>query len=64
MASYTPKVVSKERLCDAVDVMLSLRNSDGGFGSYELRRAPYWLEWLNPSEVFGLLLTFLSFLFL
>jgi lanosterol synthase len=26
---------------------------DGGYASYELRRGPYWLEWLNPAEVFG-----------
>jgi lanosterol synthase len=38
---------------DAVDVMLSLQNSDGGFASYEIIRGPQWLEWLNPAEVFG-----------
>ena len=40
-------------MCDAVDIMLSLQNSDGGFASYELIRGPQWLEWLNPAEVFG-----------
>ena len=38
---------------DAVDVMLSLQNPDGGFASYEIIRGPQWLELLNPAEVFG-----------
>ncbi|KAJ1535405.1 Lanosterol synthase (Oxidosqualene--lanosterol cyclase), partial [Cladochytrium tenue] len=46
--------ISDRRLFDAVDVMLTMQNADdGGFGSYELRRGPFWLEWLNPAEVFG-----------
>ena len=52
-SSYTPKLISKERMCDAVDVMLSLQNPDGGFASYEPIRGPAWLESLNPAEVFG-----------
>jgi len=51
--SYTPKLISKERMCDAVDVMLTLQNPNGGFASYELVRGPQWLELLNPAEVFG-----------
>ncbi|KAH9479645.1 Lanosterol synthase [Psilocybe cubensis] len=50
---FTPKLISKQRLCDAVDMMLTLQNPDGGFASYELIRGPAWLEWLNPAEVFG-----------
>lgn len=50
---YTPSLVSERRLCDAVDVMLSLQNSDGGFASYEKIRGPAFLEWINPAEVFG-----------
>ncbi|XP_021060874.1 lanosterol synthase [Mus pahari] len=45
--------IPRERLCDAVDVLLSLRNSDGGFATYETKRGGYLLELLNPSEVFG-----------
>lgn len=52
--SFTPKLVSERRMCDAVDVMLTLQNPNGGFASYELIRGPKWLEWLNPAEVFGL----------
>ena len=40
-------------MCDAVDVLLSLQNSNGGFASYELIRGPQWLEALNAAEVFG-----------
>ena len=53
--SYTPKLISKERMCNAVDVILSLQNPNGGFASYEPIRGPAWLELLNPAEVFGLL---------
>jgi lanosterol synthase len=52
-SSYTPSLVSDRRLCDAVDVMLSMQNSDGGFASYEQIRGPAMLEWINPAEVFG-----------
>ncbi|KAI0714170.1 lanosterol synthase [Cerioporus squamosus] len=52
-----PKLISEERLCDAVDVLLSLQNTDGGFASYELIRAPQILEYLNPAEVFGNIMT-------
>lgn len=51
--SFTPKLISERRLCDAVDVMLTLQNPNGGFASYELIRGPQWLEWINPAEVFG-----------
>ncbi|KAJ2919534.1 hypothetical protein MD484_g877, partial [Candolleomyces efflorescens] len=50
---FTPKPVSARRMQDAVDTMLSLQNSDGGFASYELIRAGSWSEYLNPAEVFG-----------
>jgi squalene cyclase len=40
-------------MCNAVDVILSLQNPNGGFASYELIRGPAWLELVNPAEVFG-----------
>ncbi|KAI0794385.1 lanosterol synthase [Fomes fomentarius] len=52
-----PKLISERRLCDAVDILLSLQNTDGGFASYELIRAPQWMEYLNPAEVFGNIMT-------
>ncbi|XP_067649211.1 lanosterol synthase-like [Haliotis asinina] len=51
--SILGKQVPKERLYQAVDVLLDMRNSDGGFASYETKRGGTLLELLNPSEVFG-----------
>lgn len=45
--------LSGERLQDAVELILSLQNRDGGWASYERTRGPAWLERLNPSQVFG-----------
>ncbi|PKA65824.1 Cycloartenol synthase [Apostasia shenzhenica] len=42
-----------ERLYDAVNVILSLMNRDGGFATYELTRSYAWLEIVNPAETFG-----------
>ncbi|MFW5876206.1 MAG: terpene cyclase/mutase family protein [Myxococcota bacterium] len=45
--------IAKERLVDAVDLLLSFQNPGGGWATYERTRGPAWLEKLNPSEVFG-----------
>ncbi len=45
------------RLQQAVDVILSYQNPDGGWATYELTRAPKWLEKLNPSEIFADIMT-------
>ncbi|BCG63234.1 MAG: lanosterol synthase [Methyloprofundus sp.] len=45
--------ISDERIKQAVDVILSYQNKDGGWPTYELSRAPKWLEALNPSEIFA-----------
>ncbi|XP_041119674.1 lanosterol synthase [Polyodon spathula] len=45
--------IPKQRLFDAVNVLLSMRNPDGGFATYETKRGGRLLELLNPSEVFG-----------
>ncbi|XP_035988608.1 lanosterol synthase [Fundulus heteroclitus] len=42
-----------ERLFDAVNVLLSLKNRDGGFGIYEPARGGRFLELFNPSEMFA-----------
>ncbi|KAH9851875.1 lanosterol synthase [Lenzites betulinus] len=57
----TPQLVSERRLCDAVDILLGMQNTNGGFASYELIRAPLWLEYLNPAEVFGNIMTEYSY---
>ncbi len=43
----------RERLRWAVDLLLFFQNSDGGWATYERRRAPKWLELFNPSDVFA-----------
>jgi lanosterol synthase len=53
--------VSIERLEAAVEFILQRQNADGGFGSYERRRGPLFLERLNPSEMFGDCMTELSY---
>lgn len=50
--SNMPQLVSRARMCDAVDIILSLQNADGGFAACELARASKLLELLNPAEVF------------
>ncbi|KAI8812728.1 terpenoid cyclases/protein prenyltransferase alpha-alpha toroid [Cladochytrium replicatum] len=50
---YNPKKISDDRLFDAVNILLSMQNSDGGFASYEKIRASNLMEWLNPAEVFA-----------
>lgn len=45
--------ISDERLQDAVNVILSYHNEDGGWATYENNRGYGWYEMLNPSEVFG-----------
>ncbi|CAG8494178.1 46_t:CDS:10 [Scutellospora calospora] len=51
--SYTPDLISKKRLCQTIDILLSMQNADGGISSYELIRGSKLMEWLNPAEVFG-----------
>lgn len=49
-----PTLVDSQRQRDAVDVLLTMQNSNGGFSSYEPRRGNAALmERLNAAEVFG-----------
>ncbi|CAF3793149.1 unnamed protein product [Adineta steineri] len=50
--SNGPRLITSERLEDAINFILSTQNKDGGWASYELQRSGSWLEWLNPAEVF------------
>jgi squalene/oxidosqualene cyclase-like protein len=45
--------ITDERLFDAVNVILTLHNHDGGWATYENNRGYRWYEMMNPSEVFG-----------
>ncbi|KAL7540729.1 hypothetical protein ACHAXR_011495 [Thalassiosira sp. AJA248-18] len=47
------KSIEPSRLYDAVNVILTLQNEDGGWATYENNRGFGWYEELNPSEVFG-----------
>lgn len=54
-AQWVPKdtLIDSDRLNDAVEMILSYQNHDGGWATYEQSRGPAWLEYLNPSETFG-----------
>lgn len=39
------------RLFDAVNVLLTYQNADGGWATYENNRGFGFYEWMNPSEV-------------
>ncbi|KAK7390528.1 hypothetical protein VNO78_25836 [Psophocarpus tetragonolobus] len=41
-----------DQLYDAVNLILSMQNKNGGFASFELTRSYAWLEKLNPVEIF------------
>jgi squalene/oxidosqualene cyclase-like protein len=45
--------IPASRLADAVRLILSWQNPDGGWATYERTRGPRWLELLNPSQVFA-----------
>jgi len=49
-----PTLVDAQRQRDAIDVLLTMQNANGGFSSYEPRRGNASLmEMLNAAEVFG-----------
>ncbi|XP_024031848.1 beta-amyrin synthase-like [Morus notabilis] len=54
LSSIPPEIVGEkvqpERLYDAVNVILSLQNKNGGLAVWEPVRAQKWLEVLNPIE--------------
>ena len=40
-----------DRVFDAVNIVLSFQNEDGGWATYENTRGWNWFEYLNPAEV-------------
>jgi squalene/oxidosqualene cyclase-like protein len=50
---YPDEEIPLPRLRDAVRLLLSWQNEDGGWSTYERQRAGAWIEELNPSQVFG-----------
>ncbi|XP_055960214.1 cycloartenol synthase [Mercurialis annua] len=57
LAKLPEEIVGKplcaKQMYDAVNVIISLQNADGGFATYELTRSYRWLELINPVETFG-----------
>lgn len=49
--------IDLERLKPAVDWLLFMQNTDGGWASYEKQRAPKWIEVLNPAMLFENIMT-------
>jgi squalene/oxidosqualene cyclase-like protein len=45
--------IGHRRVHDAVELILSWQNTDGGWATYERTRGGRWLERLNPSQMFG-----------
>ncbi|KDP37001.1 hypothetical protein JCGZ_06057 [Jatropha curcas] len=41
-----------EKLFDAVNVILSLQSKNGGLAAWEPAPPTFWMEWLNPTELF------------
>jgi lanosterol synthase len=54
--------ITDDRIAQATRFILSRQNPDGGFGTYESRRGPIWLESVNPSEMFGQCMTERSYI--
>ncbi|KAK9078933.1 hypothetical protein SSX86_002992 [Deinandra increscens subsp. villosa] len=47
------EAIAPECQFDAVNLLLTLQNRNGGYSSYELMRSYPWLEVINPAETFG-----------
>lgn len=47
------QLITPDRCADAINILLSFQNVDGGWATYENTRGPEWLEHLNASEIFG-----------
>ncbi|KAK3023553.1 hypothetical protein RJ639_044638 [Escallonia herrerae] len=45
--------IAQDGLFNAVNLILTLQNNNGGFATYELTRSYAWLEVINPAETFG-----------
>jgi squalene/oxidosqualene cyclase-like protein len=54
LEKFVDKPIGLDRLRDTFDLLLFWQNDDdGGWATYEKRRAGKWLELLNQSDVFG-----------
>jgi squalene/oxidosqualene cyclase-like protein len=53
LEGQTATDIPEALLRDALALILSWQNDDGGWATYERQRGGAWLELLNPSQVFG-----------
>ncbi|XP_051197839.1 cycloartenol synthase [Lolium perenne] len=57
LSKISPEIVGEpmevNRLYDAVNILMSWMNENGGFSTYELTRSYAWLELIGPSETFS-----------
>jgi squalene/oxidosqualene cyclase-like protein len=58
---HVERPVPEELLEAAVRLLLFWQNDDGGWATYERRRAGPWVELLNPSAVFGAIMVDYSY---
>lgn len=61
LAGRFEEKIPEALLHDAVRLILSWQNDDGGWATYEKQRGGTWLEALNPSQVFGDIMVDTSF---
>ncbi|XP_030547430.1 cycloartenol Synthase-like isoform X2 [Rhodamnia argentea] len=52
-SSIVGKAIAVDQLFDAVNLILTIQNQNGGFASFEPTRSYAWIEAINPSETFG-----------
>lgn len=48
-----PELLSDQRIKWAIDILLTMQNSNGSCSSYEIQRGSEKMEYLNAAEVFG-----------
>lgn len=48
---YSATPISDERIFDAVNILLNMQNTSGGYATIEKTRGSHLLEWFNASEV-------------
>ncbi|KAF2835332.1 squalene-hopene-cyclase [Patellaria atrata CBS 101060] len=56
-AQLVPKLISDERLKQAVDLVLKMENNGGGYSAYEPIRGPLCLELMNITELYENVMT-------
>jgi squalene/oxidosqualene cyclase-like protein len=50
---FVERPIPRDRLLEAIDLILDSQTAGGGWATYERTRGPAWLEWFNPSDCFA-----------